>query len=76
VSRDRYLKQFGQQLRQARTRRGLSQENLAKAAQLHPVAVSLIERGHRAVRLDTLRRLCLALRVQPGDLVPPVQFPK
>jgi DNA-binding Xre family transcriptional regulator len=42
----------------------------------NPVAISLIERGQRAVRLDTLRRLCIALRVQPADLVPTVTFKK
>ena len=50
----------------------MSQEELAREAELHPVAVSLIERGKRAVRLDTLRRLCIALRVQPADLLPPI----
>jgi len=40
----------------------MSQEELAREAELHPVAVSLIERGKRAVRLDTLRRLCIALK--------------
>jgi transcriptional regulator with XRE-family HTH domain len=76
VSRDRYIKQFGRQLRGWRERRGMSQEELAHEADLHPVAISLIERGQRAVKLDTLRRLCLALRVQPGELLPLVTFPK
>jgi transcriptional regulator with XRE-family HTH domain len=76
VSRDGYIKQFGKELRECRERRGMSQEQLAKEAGLHPVAISLIERGQRAVRLDTLRRLCIALRVQPADLMPMVTFKK
>jgi transcriptional regulator with XRE-family HTH domain len=76
VSRDRYIKQFGRQLRGWRERRGMSQEQLARDAELHPVAISLIERGQRAATIDTLRRLCIALRVQPGELLPPVTLSK
>ena len=76
MSRDGYIRQFGKELRLCRERRGMSQEQLAKEAELHPVAISLIERGQRAVRLDTLRRLCIALRVQPSDLIPAVTFKK
>jgi transcriptional regulator with XRE-family HTH domain len=59
-----------------RERRGISQEQLSHDAELHPVAISLIERGQQAVKIDTLRRLCIALRVQPGELLPPVPFSK
>jgi transcriptional regulator with XRE-family HTH domain len=76
VSRDRYIRQFGQHLRALRERRGMSQEQLAKEAAMHAVAISLIERGQRAVKLDTLRKLCIALRVQPAELLPAVTFPK
>ena len=76
MSRDRYIKQFGRQLRGWRERRGMSQEQLAHDAEPHPAAISLIERGQRAVKLDTLRRLCVALHVQPSELLPPVTFAK
>ncbi len=49
--------------------RGISQESLADAAGIHRTHVSLIERNKRAIRLDTLFRLALALEVDAADLI-------
>lgn len=68
-----FVRQFGLRVRATRQRRGLSQEALAHDARLHPTHVSLIERGQRSVRLETVERLALALRVQPGDIMPRVK---
>lgn len=48
-------------LRDLRQRAGLSQEALAHAADLHPNAVGLIERGLRDPQLSTLLTLVRAL---------------
>lgn len=48
----------------------MSQEALADAAGLHRTHISLIERGQRSVRIETIERLALALRVQPSGLMP------
>jgi transcriptional regulator with XRE-family HTH domain len=56
--------------------RGMTQEALAKASSLHPAAISLIEGGHRAVRLENLRRLAIALDVEPAELIPSLGRPK
>jgi transcriptional regulator with XRE-family HTH domain len=49
---------------------GMSQEALADAAALHRTHISLIERGMRSVRLETIERLSIALQVQPARLMP------
>lgn len=52
-----------------RLERRLSQEELAKRAQISRPNLSAIERGKREVSLKTLRALAMALRVRPGLLV-------
>ena len=71
-----YLERFGQRIRQLREDRGMSQEDLADAANLHRTHVSLIERGGRSVRIDTIERLAIALRVQPAELMPKIKLPR
>jgi transcriptional regulator with XRE-family HTH domain len=65
-----FVQRFGQRVRTLRTERGLSQEALADAARLHRTHISLIERGERAVRLETVAALAVALGVQPSELMP------
>ena len=66
-TRSRYLKsfsaKFGEVLRRARTRRGLSQERLAELADLDRTFVSMIERGRRRPTLDSAKRLAQALGI-------------
>lgn len=64
---------FGDRIREERERLGLSQERLAFKAGLHRTHISLIERGHRSVRVETIERLAIALRVQPSSLMPTVR---
>ena len=72
----RFTRQFGERVRELREDKGLSQEALADEARLHRTHISLIERGQRSVRLETVERLAVALRVQPGELMPPIRFSK
>ena len=67
------VEQFAQNLRAARRRRGLSQEALAAAADLHRTEVSLLERGGREPRLTTLVRLARALDIKPVALLAKVK---
>ena len=71
-----FMQRFGHRLREVRDSKGLSQEALADAAGLHRTHVSLIERGHRSVRLETLERLAIALNVQPSELLPSITIAK
>jgi transcriptional regulator with XRE-family HTH domain len=61
--------QLGVNLRRYRERVGLSQEGLADLCDLDRTEISLLERGKRFPRLDTIVRLSRALGVLPGDLL-------
>lgn len=52
-----------------RTERGLTQEELARRAEVSRPNLSGMERGRREVSLQTLRRLASALGITPGFLV-------
>lgn len=56
-------KTIGENIRQARRRAGLTQEQMAERADLHPVYISQIERGTKAVSIEALWKLSKALRV-------------
>jgi transcriptional regulator with XRE-family HTH domain len=69
-----YARRFGARLRNARTKREMSQEALAAKAGLHPTHISLIEGGKRTIKLDTLAKLARALRIQPSRLMPDISL--
>jgi transcriptional regulator with XRE-family HTH domain len=56
------LKKFGEQVRNFRKARGLSQEELAELAGLHRNYIGGIERGERNVALLNILRLSLGSR--------------
>jgi transcriptional regulator with XRE-family HTH domain len=60
---------FPERLRLARTKRELSQEGLAKRANLQPSAISHFETGTRKPSFDNLRRLADALHVTTDFLL-------
>jgi transcriptional regulator with XRE-family HTH domain len=62
-------RRFGADLRAARVAAGLSQETMAERAGLNRTGLSMIERGFRLPRIDTLVKLALALGVFPGKLL-------
>lgn len=59
---------FGARLRQLRTARGVSQDELAKLAGLHRTYIGGVERGERNISLDAIWKLADALETAPGDL--------
>jgi transcriptional regulator with XRE-family HTH domain len=61
-------RQFGDNLRRARKRADLSQEELAWGASVHRTEVSQLERGLRVARIDTVAKLSATLEVDPGEL--------
>jgi transcriptional regulator with XRE-family HTH domain len=69
-----FKRRFGNRLRELREKRGLSQEQLATAARLHTTHISLLERGGRSARLETVERLAIALKIQPAQLMPPIHL--
>ena len=60
---------FGANLKRARRRAGLSQEELAQRASLHRTAIGLLEHGQRTARIDTLVQLAGALGASVGELM-------
>jgi transcriptional regulator with XRE-family HTH domain len=60
---------FAEALRQARRRRGLTQEQLAFAAGLDRTAISLLERARRSPSLETVFLIAEALNIPAADFV-------
>jgi transcriptional regulator with XRE-family HTH domain len=56
-------RQFGANLGKARSRAGLSQEEVGWLASLHRTEIGLLERGERTPRIDTLVKVAAALEV-------------
>ncbi|MEX1142469.1 MAG: helix-turn-helix transcriptional regulator [Thermoleophilaceae bacterium] len=60
---------FGENLRDARERAGVSQAALARAAQVSPSEISRLEGGQREPLLTTIVLLARALEIEPIDLM-------
>lgn len=65
--------QFAKNLYAARTKRGLSQHDLAKLCDLNRTEISLFERSERSPRLEMIVLLSRALEVSPEDLLEDVE---
>jgi transcriptional regulator with XRE-family HTH domain len=61
---DDVREQLGHNLREHRERVGFSQEELAELCELDRTEISLLERGLRFPRLDTLVRLSRGLKLE------------
>lgn len=68
-SSDESLKAFGARIRQARSRRGWSQERLAFECGLDRSYVGGVERGDRNVSAKNILKLAQSLEVPPGQLL-------
>ena len=60
---------FGEHLKRTRHARGLTQEQAANLAGMHPANLRRIERGAANPSLSTMARLAVALEVNLADLV-------
>lgn len=60
---------LGANLRAARLRLELSQEQVAERSGVHATEVSRIEAGKRDPRVSTVERLAKAVQVRPGQLL-------
>jgi len=76
AERERLLQAFGERLRAARERRGLSQEALAHPANVHRTHIGALEQGQRDPHLSMLLILTDALTVPPGDLFDGLPVPR
>src|SRR5436309_966063 len=64
------LRACGKRMRAARLAAGLTQAQAAETAQMSNSGYGLAEDGASAIRLSTLVRIAVALRVDPCELVP------
>lgn len=65
---------FAHNLKLIRQKRGISQEQLAEAADLHRTYISSVERGARNISIDNMERLALALGVDLRVLLSPETY--
>jgi transcriptional regulator with XRE-family HTH domain len=63
------IRRLGRVLRELRRRAGLSQEELAELASIHPTYVSQIERGLKSPTVRMLARLAKALGTTPSRVM-------
>jgi len=59
----------GDKIRKLRKQKGLTQEELADLAKVDPKSIISIEAGKRNVTLKTLKKIALALDIQPSVLL-------
>lgn len=64
-----YLKKVGLNIRQARKKKGMSQESLALAADLDRSYVGGVERGERNIAVINLKKIADALNVSLSELL-------
>src|SRR5208283_1370186 len=63
------LVKFGQRVRQERTKRKLSQEQLAELAGVHRTYIGMIERAEKNITLENIEKLAKALKLTPEELL-------
>ncbi len=62
-------KQIGRRISALRKSRGLTQEDLAGAAEIDRSFLSEIENGHKNFSVETLKKIADALNVKPAALL-------
>jgi transcriptional regulator with XRE-family HTH domain len=63
------LVKFGQRVRQERTKKGLSQEELADIAGVHRTYIGMIERAEKNITLENIEKIARALSMKPEELL-------
>jgi transcriptional regulator with XRE-family HTH domain len=64
-----FLQQVGDRIRERRMAMNLTQAALAEKCGLHRTFIGSVERGERNVALLSLRRIAVALRKRPEELL-------
>jgi transcriptional regulator with XRE-family HTH domain len=65
-----FYAEVGQKVKQARERRGLTQEELSSQVSLTRTSITNIEQGRQKFMLHTLIQMAAALAVAPSSLLP------
>lgn len=69
MQKKKILIQFGENVRNARLAKNLSQEDLADLAGLHRTYIGMIERAEKNITLLSIEKIAIALGVRPKDLI-------
>ena len=75
IQHDPIVARFGQRLREIRASRGMTQANLAEAAQVTISYITRLESGTSAPGIDLVARFALALGTEIADLLPTTEAP-
>jgi transcriptional regulator with XRE-family HTH domain len=67
-----YLVKLGEQIRHLRSSKGYSQEDFAHEVGIDRSYMGGVERGERNIATLNLIRIAKALKVEVGDLFPPI----
>ena len=62
-------KKIGENIRQIREKKNITQENLALEAGLNRAYIGYIERGERNPSTETMVKIAQALKISPKDLL-------
>jgi transcriptional regulator with XRE-family HTH domain len=73
---DRLYAAIGQKIREARTRKSITQADLADAVALTRSSIANIERGKQKLLLHTFLHIAKALGTEPERLLPPEATPQ
>lgn len=68
VRDDKYIKAFGENLREIRLAKKKSQEYLGESAKLSKNQIGRIERGEVNVTISTIKRIAKSLSIHPKEL--------
>ena len=63
------LIKFGDRVREVRTQKGLSQEQLAHLADVHRTYIGMIERAEKNITLINIEKIANALQINIKDLL-------
>ncbi len=67
------LVKIGKKIREIRKEKGFSQEAFAAEAQMGRTYMGRIERGEQNISIQNLIQIALTLKVEVGELIPPLK---
>lgn len=67
--KSKILLKFGEKVREVRTAKGLSQEQLAHIADLHRTYIGMIERAEKNITLINIEKIANALNISINELL-------
>ena len=71
MEKEKFLKKFGQRLAEVRKQKGLTQEQLAEATNLHRTYIGFIEQGKRNPVIWNIYKISKALNISSKELFLP-----